>query len=222
MLRALPVHEQEKLAATMTLRTLKRGERYWSDGRPSEGFSFVVRGNVKLITNTEAGREAILEIAGGGELLCGNAPCAFAPYCCSTLAMEDGTEVLSIPRWAFMEALERNPDAARSLLHEMACRGQSMCKRVEELSAGQVAQRVAKLLLRLADRAGVERSGEGIWVPIQLSRQDLADLCGTTIESAIRVMSSFARSNIVKSATRGFVICDSERLAAVARGRSPR
>ena len=86
------------------------------------------------------------------------------------------------------------------------------------LNVGGTGLRIATLLLRLTDQLGVARDGDGTWIPVQLSRQDLADLCGTTIETAIRVMTRLGREGIVRSAARGFVIADRAGLERTARG----
>jgi len=101
-------------------------------------------------------------------------------------------------------------------------RGLGMCRRVEELSGGQVEQRIALLLLKLADKSGVVRPGEGIQIPIRLSRQDLADLCATTVETAIRVMSRLDKDGVVRSTRTGFVVISRDRLDEIARARVPR
>jgi CRP/FNR family transcriptional regulator len=132
--------------------------------------------------------------------------------------MEDEVEVALVPRRDVLELLERSPAAGRAFLREVTSRGMSLCQRVEELSTGQVERRIATLLLHLADQVGVPWSGEGTWIPIPLSRQDLADLCGTTIETAIRVMTRLRREGIVRSAARGLVITDRLSLERAARG----
>jgi CRP/FNR family transcriptional regulator len=93
----------------------------------------------------------------------------------------------------------------------------SLCRRVEELAGGQVERRIATLLLRLADGMGVPRTSEGTWIPVRLSRQDLADLVGTTLETAIRVMTRLGRAGIVRTAPRGLVITDRRALEEVGR-----
>ena len=70
---------------------------------------------------------------------------------------------------------------------------------------GSVEYRAARLFSTLAERAGQKRPA-GIFVPIQLSRQEIADLVGTTIETAIRVMSRWQKDGIVETEKDGFLI----------------
>jgi CRP-like cAMP-binding protein len=220
-LRNLSAAECERIAPLFELTTLARGECFWTEGQPSERFAFVVRGQVKSNKMTRAGRDAITGVAGPGELLCASTVCAYAPHCCATTSLEDGTEILSVPRRALLELFERSPGVARALLAEVTLRGMRACERVEELSSGQVEQRICTVLAKLADRIGIQRPGEGTWIPVPLSRQDLADMCGTTIETAIRTMSRLRKNAIVRTTARGFVVVDRARLDELSRGHTP-
>jgi CRP-like cAMP-binding protein len=220
-LRSLSQAERDRIAPLLELTTLGRGERFWAEGQPSERFAFVIRGQIKFNKMTRAGRDAITGIAGPGELLCANAVCAYAPHCCASTSLEDGTEILSLPRRELLELFERSPGVARALLREVIQRGMRACERVEELSSGQVEQRICTVLAKLADRIGIQRPAEGTWIPVPLSRQDLADMCGTTIETAIRTMSRLRKNAIVRTTARGFIVTDRARLEDLSRGHAP-
>lgn len=219
-LKALPPRDLERLRPYGMCRRVVRGTPVWSEGDATGDFTFVVRGRVKLKKACEAGREVIVQIVGDGALLCASAVCSYSPYCCTAVALEDAVDVVAFPRRDVLELLERSPDASRAFLREVTGRESALAKRIEELSSGQVERRLATLLLRLVEQVGVARPGEGSWIPIALSRQDLADLCATTIETAIRVMTRFAREGIVQTAARGFVVKDAAQLGRVARGES--
>jgi CRP/FNR family transcriptional regulator len=220
-LRSLSVAERERIAPLFEITTLGRGESFWTEGQPSERFAFVIRGQVKFNKVTRTGRDAVTGVAGPGELLCASAVCAYAPHCCASTSLEDGTEILSVPRRELLELFERSPGVARALLAEVIQRGMRTCERVEELSSGQVEQRICAVLAKLSDRIGIHRQGEGTWIPVALSRQDLADMCGTTIETAIRTMSRLRKNAIVRTTARGFVVIDRARLEELSRGNTP-
>jgi len=219
-LRALPLDERQALAPYAQLLTCQRKQAIFEEGRPTADFTFVVAGMAKLVKCSEVGRETIVNVIGPGELLCANAVCAFQPYCCRAVAMQDGTQVLVVPRRDVYQAMERSPEVARALIREITSRGINLCSRVEELAAGQVERRIATLILRLSEQIGEARD-EGVYIPVKLSRQDLADMCGTTIETAIRVMSRFKSQKIVQTAPRGFFVVDRDGLQHIARGAAP-
>ena len=75
--------------------------------------------------------------------------------------------------------------------------------------------RLARLLLRLADEIGQPERG-GVFIPLALSRQELADMTGTTIETCIRVMSKWDKEATVHTEKDGFVVIDIPTLQALA------
>jgi len=218
----LPSDEAARIGARGRLHVLARGEQLWDQGAQGGGFGFVHRGRLKMVQRTAEGRETILELRGPGELLCMSAVCMYRPYCCAPVALEDGTEVLVVPRIVLLDHLERHPDLAQAFSQAAHERQAALCRRIGEMSGTLVEQRIAALLLRLCDDSGVARPGGGRWIPLALSRQDLADLVGTTVETAIRTMTRLARDGIVRSVARGFVVHDRGALQALARGEGRR
>jgi CRP/FNR family transcriptional regulator len=89
-------------------------------------------------------------------------------------------------------------------------------KRLGEITGSRVEARFAQIFLKLADRLGRPR-GEGVFVPIVLSRQDLADLAGTTMETSIRVMSRWGKEGVVSTESDGFVVSSRDALEGLAR-----
>jgi CRP/FNR family transcriptional regulator len=80
-----------------------------------------------------------------------------------------------------------------------------------------VEARLAATLLRLADREGV-RSKSGIELPFHLTRQSLADMSGTTVETAIRVMSRWLRDELVEDRGGRLIVRDREALGELVQG----
>jgi CRP-like cAMP-binding protein len=217
-LQALGDVASERLLETAELKTLCVGERLWFEGQASEHYSFVVRGRLKLVKSSACGRDTILEMPSSGELLCANAVSCFIPFCCAAEAMEDGPSVILVPRRNLQPIVEEHPDIAQGFMRAVTARGIHLCERVEELSGGQVDQRIALLLLKLTDRVGIKLKDGEIRIPVPLSRKDIADLCGTTIETAIRIMSRFKKDGVVESAARGFLIRDRKSLESISQG----
>jgi len=216
-LKALPPQQLDRLRPYAKCRRVQRGGRVWREGDATADFTFLIAGRAKLVKAGEAGRDAIVDLCGEGEILCASAVSAFAPYCCSAAALGDSVDVLVIPRRDLLEVLERSPAASRAFIREMTGREMRLARRIGELSSGQVEQRVATLLLHLADDAGVRQANGLVHIPIGLKRQDLADLCSARIETTIRVMRRLGRQGLVRSASRGFVV-DRGGLERIARG----
>jgi CRP/FNR family transcriptional regulator len=216
ILNGLDPASRARLAEHAERRVLGERELLFREGDPARSFCFVARGRLKLVKTLDHGRDQILEICGPGQMLCTAAVCTETSFCCSSVSMEHNTEVVLIPRDEVLSSFEASQPMGAALLTEIASRGKALCQRIGELGAGQVEQRLAKLLLKLADREGVPSNGS-IRIPIALTRQDLADLCGTTVETAIRIMSRWRRGDIVQTAERGLVIRDPAALKEICR-----
>ena len=103
----------------------------------------------------------------------------------------------------------------RGLLVGLTHRLVELTNRLAELSGGRVEARLARFFLKLADDMGQKRQG-ATFIPLALSRQELADMMGTTIETSIRIMSRWGKEEVVRTEKDGFVVVDRPSLEAVA------
>jgi CRP/FNR family transcriptional regulator len=218
-LRRLAPALLECLRPEARIRRVARGCRVWQEGDPGHEFTFLSQGRAKLAKAGEAGRDAIVDLCGAGELLSASAVACAAPYCCSATALDDAVEVLSLPRSRVLELLEGSREASRAFVAEMARREMRLARRIGELSGGQLERRLAALFLHLAEEFGGARGEGGVEVPIALNRQDLADLCGARLETAIRVMRRLGREGVVRSLVRRGFLVDPAGLQRIVRGR---
>jgi CRP/FNR family transcriptional regulator len=221
-LRALSPADRERLRPYAAVRRIAQGSAIWTLDESAQEFIFAIEGHVKLMRPCENGREVMIDVGQPGELLCASAACAYAPYCCTCTALDRDVVVLALPRRDVLHLLEQNPAAAAAFVREATGREMRLGRRIAELASGLVEQRVCALLLRLGEQAGTPLGGGQTRIALKLSRQDLADLCGTTLESAIRVMTRLSREETVRTTAAGFVIRDTVRLERLARGRSER
>lgn len=219
-LRALSPKDRERLRPYAAVRRIPQGRPVWTLDEAAQEFIFAIEGHVKLMRPCENGREVIIDVGKPGELLCASAACAFAPYCCTCTALDRDVIVLVLPRRDVLHLLEQSPAAAAAFVREATGREMRLGRRIVELASGQVEQRISALLLRLGDQAGIPFDGGQTRIALKLSRQDLADLCGTTLESAIRVMTRLSREGTVRTIASGFVIRDRLKLETLAKGRS--
>jgi CRP-like cAMP-binding protein len=162
------------------------------------------------------GREVILEIFGPGDPLGAVVAYEGRPYPASAIALER-TLCLLVRRQEFFNLLEHHPTLVRGFLVGMAQRIVELTRRIPEVAGGRVEKRFAHLFLKLADRVGRPAAGGGTFIPMALSRQDLADLAGTTIETAIRLMSRWGKDGIVLTERGGFVVQNRHELERLSR-----
>ena len=213
--RRLPPEERKRLAAVSRARAYAKGETIFAEGEPSGVFFTIVRGRVKVFKSTPAGKDLILEIFGAGDPLGAVAVYEDRPYPASAVALEE-TLCLLVRRQELFALLERHPALVRGLLLGLTRRLVELTNRLAELTGGRVEPRFARLFLKLADEMGQPVAG-GTFIPLQLSRQELADLSGTTIETCIRIMSRWGKEGLVRTEKDGFTVIDRAALAALGR-----
>ncbi|NLN62863.1 MAG: Crp/Fnr family transcriptional regulator [Myxococcales bacterium] len=202
--------------ATITLR-FSKGDRIWEEGDNSKYLYFIVSGSVKIIKHSETGKDVIIEIFGPRDAIGVSAMLVSKPYITEAVCLSPVT-ALSIPSEIILELLGEVPGMALRSLKGMARRQRMLMQKVKEMAGGGVEYRIAHLLLKLANRIGAAEAENQISIPINLSRQDIADLVGTTVETAIRVMSRWRKLKIVDNDRTGLVILDRTSLENVAAG----
>lgn len=211
--RRLEVEDRERIAAVSRVAAYSKGDVIFSEGDPAEFFYVVASGRVKVSKLTKSGKEIILEIFGIGDPLGAVAMYKGFPFPASAVALED-TLCILIPRKRFFELLEAHPTLVRGLLLGLTTRLVELTGRLADLTATRVEARLARAFLKMADQMGRD-DPRGRFIPLALSRQELADLTGTTIETAIRVMSRWKKEGIVLTEKDGFAIANRRALEAI-------
>ena len=211
--RRLGAEDRQRLAAVSRLKTAPKGDRIFGEGEPSDFFITILSGRVKIFKMTAAGKDIILEIFGPGDPLGAVAAYEGWPFPASAVALED-TSCLLIPRAAFFALLEEYPSLVRGLLLGLTHRLVELTNRLTDFSGGRVEARFARLFLKLASDLG-RPAADGTLIPLALSRQELADMTGTTIETCIRIMSRWGKDEIVRTEKEGFVVLDEPALDAI-------
>ncbi|HEY4687956.1 MAG TPA: Crp/Fnr family transcriptional regulator [Anaerolineae bacterium] len=183
-------------------------------GEPCDRIWLVYQGRVKIVRHEEDGREVILEIIPPGEVFGGGA--IFLPEQPADARAATETEVVSFSKQVYSEFLVEHPRAALKLIRMLGARLHASIE-MSSLTGERVDRRLAHILLKLAARTS-RPDPEGTLITISLSRQDLADMCGTTLETAIRVMSRFRAEGLIKTRRGGYLlILDPDRLKQLAK-----
>lgn len=212
--RKLSAEDRERVARVSRVEAYSRGAVIFREGDPSDHFYVVMHGRVKVFKSTPAGKDVILEIFSAGDPLGAVAVYEGLPFPASAVALEPTTCVV-IPRGDFFALIERHPSVARGLLLGLTQRLVELTTRLTDLTGGRVEPRFARLFLKMAHDSG-QPVPAGTFVGVALSRQELADLTGTTIETAIRIMSRWGKQDIVRTEKDGFLILNREALETLA------
>jgi CRP/FNR family transcriptional regulator len=214
--RALSAEDRARLSEVSSLRSYDKGAAIFSEGDPSDFLYTILTGRAKVVKLLPSGKEVILEIFGPGDPIGAVVAYEGRPYPATAIAIEPATCLL-VRRASFFALLERHPSLVRNFIVGLTHRIVELTRRIPEVAGGRVETRFAHLFLKLADRMGVPRAN-GTFIPMALSRQDLADLTGTTIETCIRIMSRWGKDGVVGTEKAGFVVLDRQALEHLAQG----
>lgn len=184
------------------------------EGDPPEALYVVWMGQVKLLRHSEQGRDVVLDVIGPGHMFGEMACLDGTPYDTTAQCLED-TAVVSIARRDFYDLIQRYPSLSMAVISELSRRLRSATDLVRSLAVDRVEQRIARVLLKLANATG-RPTPEGLTIDIPLTRQDVADMTGTTVESAIRVMSKLRRQGLITTHRGRVVLTNVAELRVVA------
>jgi CRP-like cAMP-binding protein len=212
--RKLAPADLHTIAQAAVVRRYDRGQVIFEQETPSDAFYTIASGRVKIFKMLPTGKDLILEIFGAGDPLGAVAAYDGRPFPASAIALES-TVCIVIPRATFFRLLEDHPSLVRGLMLGLTIRLVELTNRLAELSGGRIEPRFARLFLKLATEMGRNERG-GMFIPLALSRQELADMTGTTIETGIRIMSRWGKEDVVRTEKDGFVILDRRTLEAIA------
>jgi CRP/FNR family transcriptional regulator len=214
--RGLSEDDRRRIAEVSLVKSWDKGEAIFREGDPSDFLLTVLSGRVKVVKLQPSGKEVILEIFGPGDPVGAVVAYEGRPFPASAIAL-DRTSCLLVRRGPFFGLLEQHPSLVRGLLSAFTRRIVELAQRIPEVAGARVETRFAHLFLKLADRMGRPRDG-AVFIPIALSRQELADLTGTTIETCIRLMSRWGKEGLIETDKDGFVLLDRSALEGLTRG----
>jgi CRP/FNR family transcriptional regulator, nitrogen oxide reductase regulator len=213
---SLPAREIELLGSAAVEETHRPREFLFLEGDPAKWFCVVKSGHVKILRQSRTGKDVLLELLGPGEVFGGIAVIEQRPYPAAAQAT-GAVVVLKIPAEAMIAVSERHPSFVKELALMIGRRLRAAHDSVKSLAIDPVESRLAAALLRLAEREGT-RDAHGITIPFHLTRQNLADMSGTTVETAIRVVSRWLRDGLVRDEEGRLGLTDLDALRALAEG----
>jgi CRP-like cAMP-binding protein len=212
----LPAREVEALGAVAIQESYRPRDFVFMESDPARWFCLVKTGRVKIVRHSKAGKDVVLELVGPGEIFGGVAVLERRPYPAAAQATEP-TVVLKVPAEAVNALTERHPTLIKELALMIGRRLRQAHDSVKSLSVDPVEARLAAALLRLAEREGT-RSTQGLTLPFHLTRQSLADMTGTTVETTIRSVSRWLKDGLLADDGARLRVVDVKALRALAEG----
>lgn len=212
LFRELPPAALHDVAARFRPKRVARGEFVFHEGEPARTLGVLASGGLKIVRETEAGREVILRLVAPGEIFGAAGGWGEPTYPATAVALEDAV-VLQLPDSEFDALLGGQPEFARAVVRELGVRLREARARIRDLQTEPVERRLARTLLRLAEQVGVP-SPAGTEVAI--SRQHLGELAGTTLSTVSRTVSVWQQRGIVAAGRERVTIRQPAALAAIA------
>jgi len=200
--------ELAELASLTIERSFVPDEFIFWDGDAPDWFYIVAEGKVKVLKYSSSGKEFIIAFFGSGEMFGEVAVFENKPYPASAQAATK-TRVLGIKREDFLSFLAHRPEMALRIINVLGGRLRDAQSRLRDLAAERVEQRLARTLLMLSSKLGPT---------LPFTRQEIADMAGTTTETASRVMSRLKDGGIIRSVRGRTIIVDETKLRLLSEG----
>ncbi len=200
--------ELHPLLAGHKFRNIPHHEILYKAGDTAENFAIVLTGAFKLVRATPRGEDAIVYFATPGDVIGGLVMLKQnAVFPVSAIALGAST-VLAMPKNTYLEAWISNAKVQAKLNSALYSR-MSVLQESQANSKLTLQQRVAALLLNLVDK---QPSTESSRIPIPLTRQEIADSVGSTVESVIRCMSDLSQQGIIQTENQQIEILRTDKI----------
>lgn len=204
----------QDIAGLFFERAFEKGEVIFFEGDSADRLWIVKTGKVKIVKHSDMGKDLLVGVISAGEIFGGVAVFGKEPYPASAEAMVP-TVALAIGQRDFVDLVGRYPTIAFLMINELGKRLKDAHEMMQRLAMERVERRIAHVLLKLAQKIG-SPTEDGIVINTPLTRRDIADMAGTTVETSIRVMSKLNKDGIVKSSAGKVVIADAHALVIIA------
>ncbi len=186
----------------------------FEQGADATSFFLLLHGHVRASKTTPTGEQIVVRYVAAGEIF-GVAPAIGLSRYPATATAVDDSIVLAWPSTAWPRLVARFPQLAANTLQTVGNRLQETHTRVIEMSTQQVEQRVAHALLRLAKQSG-RKLEHGVEIDFPISRQDIAQMTGTTLHTVSRILSGWEQAGLIESGRQRIVLREPHRILILA------
>lgn len=208
-----------EIARAARRRRVKAGATLFREGAPADVFYVLEEGRAKLTQLTAEGHQVVLRFADPGEMLGVIAALADSEYPASAEAVGECV-ALAWDGKTMGRLMDRYPRIALAGLRLVAARLHELQERFRELATERVERRIARALLRLVRQAG-KKVADGVLIDLPLTRQDLAEITGTTLFTVSRTLQQWDRLGIVTPGRKRLLVRQPHRLVSIAEDLGP-
>jgi CRP-like cAMP-binding protein len=213
LLNALTPEEMQLLKEQSRVIFAQKGEVIWLSGSEVDFFGLAHSGFVKMVRSNSDGTDVTAELMGPGQIfgMMGTITQTGCPL--SAVAVTD-LWYLRIPKRPFLHIYEQNTAMKDRLVRRLSKRLHSAIDLMARMSSGRVEERLAAILFILAESYGT-RKGKHLTLNVPLTRQEISEMAGTTVESTIRTMSRWQKEGLISTDKQIITVLDEEALGRV-------
>lgn len=204
----------EAISGLFRPRMFNDGEYLFHQEQPARVFHLVASGRVKVVQTSAEGLEVILHIVEPGGIIGALPTIGEGRYPASAVAM-DRVVTYAISSDDFQQMTEDYPQVAAKLLKFASQMLQTAHNRLREMATERVERRIARTLTRLLRQLGQERDG-AIILESPLTRQDLAELSGTTLFTISRTLKEWERRGLIQAERERVIVLEPHELVKIA------
>jgi CRP-like cAMP-binding protein len=208
----LPDADLKRYGPLFHSRQYDAGESLYGEGKLADSLYLIRRGRVKVTRASADGKEMIIGFFGRGDFVGCCCVLNATRFPCTAQAAEP-TEALCLSREAFLGIMRQHPDLAICALQEVTQRLRGAHDRMKNLALDPVERRVVAALLELDERFGTTTQNGARLLRTRVTRLELAQMAGTTLETASRTMSKLKRAGSIRSSRDGILLLSPQALA---------
>jgi len=201
---------KKKIAEKKSQNSYKKGQYIFYQGNPVFGMFMIAQGKVKIVTHVSAKKEQIVRLTSDGHIL-GRQGRNHDVYANSAVAMEH-SQICFIDNQLLEELLANNTELGLNLLQYYSGELRMAEKRIKILAQLHAQEKIAETLLYTSSVFGVDNDG---FINAILSRQEIADISGISVENVSRKFSLLKDQKIIDLIGKKIKIIDQERLKEV-------
>jgi CRP-like cAMP-binding protein len=209
----LAAAEVEMVSARFQQRAFDDDTFLFHEDEPASVFYLLLEGQVKILQTSAEGFEVILHILGPGDIIGALPTIGAGTYPASALTLGP-VQVALTTADEFQGALERHPLITKNLLRFATRVVQNSHNKIRELATERVERRIARALSRLSGQLG-HQTEEGILLDFPISRQDLAEMTGTTVFTVSRTLKEWERRGVLHLGRERIIIALPHELIAI-------
>jgi CRP/FNR family transcriptional regulator, nitrogen oxide reductase regulator len=210
--------ELDRMVSQARSLRIARNRAVFEQEGDAHSFFLLLDGHIRVVKSTAEGGEVTVRYIGPGELMGIATALGRTTYPASAIAAVDCV-VLAWPSSLWSEFASAYPSFGASTYQTVGNRLQDAHTRVVEMSTEHVDRRVAHALLKLVNQTG-RKTEEGLMIDFPISRQDIAEMTGTTLHTVSRLMSAWEGKGLVRSGRQKVTVVEPHRLLMLAEGRT--